>query len=134
MIASSATVWSNLGYLVGAVVLAVIGGLAVWLKHRKPKSVDANVASFRRGLSALAPDGGSHPPVARPRSADIDTVAAGLTHVRLERVEPPERPSFIEEADKEGPDIEDADTDHEDEDGSVDERAFRADRAGGERG
>ena len=56
MIASSSTVLSNLAYLIGAVVLAVIGGLAVWLHHRQPKSVDANMASFRRGLNALAPD------------------------------------------------------------------------------
>ena len=40
----------------GAVVLAIIGGLIVWLRHRQPKSVDANVESFHRGLRALAPD------------------------------------------------------------------------------
>jgi hypothetical protein len=56
MTASSGVVLSNLAYLIGAVVLAFIGGLAVWLHHRQPKSVDANVESFQRGLQAIAPD------------------------------------------------------------------------------
>ncbi len=56
MIASSSVILANLAYLIGAVVVAFIGVLAVWLHHRKPKSVDANVASFHRGLRALAPD------------------------------------------------------------------------------
>jgi hypothetical protein len=56
MTASSGVVLSNLAYLIGAVVLAIIGGLAVWLHHRQPKSVDANVESFQRGLQAIAPD------------------------------------------------------------------------------
>ncbi|HEY3810726.1 MAG TPA: hypothetical protein VGL49_04760 [Acidimicrobiales bacterium] len=59
MTASSSVVLSNLAYLIGAVVLAIIGGLAVWLHHRQPKSVDANVESFNRGLRALAPEAGS---------------------------------------------------------------------------
>ncbi len=57
MTASSAVVLSNLAYLIGAVVLATIGGLIVWLYHRHPKSIYANVESFHRGLRALAPDG-----------------------------------------------------------------------------
>ena len=56
MSASSSVVLANLAYLIGAVVLAVIGGTFVWLRQRQPKSVDANVASFNRGLRALAPD------------------------------------------------------------------------------
>jgi hypothetical protein len=56
MTASSGVVLGNLAYLIGAVVVAVIGGLIVWLHHRQPKSVDANVESFNRGLRALAPD------------------------------------------------------------------------------
>jgi hypothetical protein len=46
---------SNLAYLVGAVVVAVIGGLVVWLRHRQPKSVDATMESFRKGLDVIAP-------------------------------------------------------------------------------
>lgn len=56
MIASSSVVLSNLAYLIGAVVFAVLGGLAVWWRHRTPKSVHANITSFNRGLRALAPD------------------------------------------------------------------------------
>jgi hypothetical protein len=56
MTASSGVVLSNLAYLIGAVVVAFIGGLLVWLHHRQPKSVDANVESFQRGLQAIAPD------------------------------------------------------------------------------
>lgn len=56
MIASSSTALSNLAYLIGVVVVAIVVGVAIWLRHRPPKSVDANMESFRRGLSALAPD------------------------------------------------------------------------------
>jgi hypothetical protein len=85
VIASSSTVLSNLAYLIGAVVVAIVAGLAVWLHHRQPKSVDASMASFRKGLSALAPDpasgkGGS-PTAAAPRAAPMS-----LLHVRLEPV------------------------------------------------
>ena len=73
MIASSSVVLANLAYLIGAVVLAVIGGLAVWWRHRKPTSVHANMASFHRGLRALAPD-------------DADRTA---THTGPRIIEPP---------------------------------------------
>ncbi len=66
MTASSGVVLSNLAYLIGAILLAIIGGLVVWLRHRQPKSVDANVESFQRGLRALAPDAPS-PKHAQPR-------------------------------------------------------------------
>ena len=52
---------SNLLYLIVAIAVAVIGALVVVLRHRKPKSVEANVASFHRGLRALAPDQPSGP-------------------------------------------------------------------------
>ncbi len=55
MTASSAVVLGNLAYLIGAVVLATLGGLIVWWHHRQPRSVHANVESFHRGLQALAP-------------------------------------------------------------------------------
>jgi hypothetical protein len=70
MTASSSVVLSNLAYLMGAVVVAVIGGLIVWLHHRQPKSVDADVESFQRGLRAIAPDSGRTAPV-RPRSSVV---------------------------------------------------------------
>jgi hypothetical protein len=87
MMASSSTVLSNLAYLIGAVVLAVIGGLAVWLHHRQPKSVDANMASFRRGLNALAPDVNPAPNgTGRPEERGFSIQPAPkLTHVRVDR-------------------------------------------------
>jgi hypothetical protein len=85
VIASSTTVLANLAYVIGAIVVAVIIGLLVWLRHRQPKSVDANMASFRRGLSALAPDPDA-PAQAQPRPepSAIRPLPSGLTHVRLE--------------------------------------------------
>lgn len=103
MIASSTTVLANLAYLIGAVILAVIIGLLVWLRHRQPKSVDANMASFRRGLSALAPDAA---PVAASRQAEaarIRPVPAALTHVR---VEPGGVGSDLEPSEEDGGDYE----------------------------
>ena len=85
MIANSATVLANLAYLIGAVVVAVIIGFVVWLRHRQPKSVDANMASFRRGLSALAPDSdGQGFPPRQNDSPRIRAVPAGHQHVRLD--------------------------------------------------
>jgi hypothetical protein len=91
MMASSSTVLSNLAYLIGAVVLAVLGGLAVWLHHRQPKSVDANMASFRRGLNALAPDvRPGQNGAARPEQGfHIQQPPMALTHVRVERINSP---------------------------------------------
>lgn len=75
MIASSSVVLANLAYLLGAVVFAVIGGTLVWLRHRQPKSVDANVESFNRGLRALAPE-----------TIELQDPAPGVTEVP--RIEP----------------------------------------------
>ncbi len=90
IVSSSSTVLANLAYLIGAVVLAAIGGVAVWLHHRQPKSVDANMASFRRGLNALAPDPGSTQPAGSANPASLGRVwpqPGGLSHVRLGRDE-----------------------------------------------
>ena len=102
MMASSSTVLSNLAYLIGAVVLAVIGGLAVWLHHRQPKSVDANMASFRRGLNALAPDvRPGQNGVARPEQGfHIQQPPMALTHVRVERTN--SRPAEVVDDDATG--------------------------------
>lgn len=98
MIASSTTVLANLAYLIGAVLLAVIIGLVVWLRHRQPKSVDANVASFRRGLSALAPD--ASPAGTAVRQTDAARIRPGpaeMTHVRVEPVRVPSERDPLEE-------------------------------------
>jgi hypothetical protein len=99
--ASSGTVLANLAYLIGAVVVAAVAGFIVWYRHRQPKSVDANVASFRRGLHALAPDpraaSGSE---RRPRSGDSQhrPVAANLIHVRIGPHHPTDDRSAASEA------------------------------------
>ncbi|HLH46074.1 MAG TPA: hypothetical protein VKV25_02880 [Acidimicrobiales bacterium] len=54
---SATVVLQNLAYLIGAVVLAIVLGVAVALRHRRPRSMEANVESFNRGLRALSPDG-----------------------------------------------------------------------------
>ena len=64
-------VLSNLAYLIGAVVLAIIGGFAVWLHHRQPKSIDANVDAFQRGLQAIAPDSSRPGPLRAPAVAPL---------------------------------------------------------------
>ena len=93
MTASSSVVLANLAYLLGAVVLAVIGGTFVWLRHRQPKSVDANVASFNRGLRALAPD--SEPGAPSPEAdivapSPMPPRASGLRIIRSEPETEPE--------------------------------------------
>lgn len=86
MIASSSVVLSNLAYLIGAVVFAVIGGTVVWLRHRQPKSVDANVASFNRGLRALAPDG-TQPEAMNPAAVEPPRAPARPSGLRVIRTE-----------------------------------------------
>lgn len=55
----SSVVISNVGYLVGLVVLVVIVVSIVVLRHRKPTSTEDDMDSFHRGLAALAPEHGS---------------------------------------------------------------------------
>lgn len=78
MIASSSVVLSNLAYLIGAVVFAVLGGVVVWWRHRTPKSVQANISSFNRGLRALAPEGeegqAAHERGIQPRPGGVRTI------------------------------------------------------------
>jgi hypothetical protein len=105
VIASSSTALANLAYLIGAVVVAVIGGLIVWMRHRQPKSVDANMASFRRGLNALAPDIRASSPAqpGRPEQFRIRPVRAGMAHARsgpersADRESAPGLPSDVED-------------------------------------
>ena len=47
---------SNLLYPVIAVGVAVVLCVVVVLRHRRPKSVEANMRAFNRGLRALAPE------------------------------------------------------------------------------
>jgi hypothetical protein len=46
----------NLLYLLAAVVVSVVGGLVVFLRNRKPTSMEAGIDAFHRELKALAPE------------------------------------------------------------------------------
>ena len=43
-------------YLGIAVLLTLLGSLILWLRHRKPRSMEAHMQRFARELEALAPD------------------------------------------------------------------------------
>jgi hypothetical protein len=47
---------SELLYLGVAVVLSLIGGTIIYLRNRKPTSLNAGIEEFQRELKALAPD------------------------------------------------------------------------------
>jgi hypothetical protein len=47
---------SNLLYLGFAVVLSIVGGTLLYLRTRKPTSLNAGIEEFQRELRALAPD------------------------------------------------------------------------------
>jgi hypothetical protein len=81
----SSVVLANLSYLIGAVVLAIIGATIVLLRHRKPKSVEANMESFHRGLRALAP--GARPAGKRPSRSTPEPIPPRPAP-RRSRVEP----------------------------------------------
>ena len=57
---------SNLLYLGFAVLLSVLGVIWIYLRNRKPTSLNAGIEEFQRELRALAPDrrpeGQSRPP------------------------------------------------------------------------
>jgi hypothetical protein len=80
---SSSVVLSNVGYLIGLVVLAVILVSIVVLRHRKPVSTEAHMDSFNRGLAALSP---GHP-TGRRRSGPTPRSQA----MRPDRRTPPPR-------------------------------------------
>jgi hypothetical protein len=46
---------SNLLYLLVAVGLSVIGSVILWLRHRRPRSLESGIDEFSRELRALAP-------------------------------------------------------------------------------
>ncbi len=53
---TGSVVIGNLAYLIGAVVLMIVISSIVVLRHHRPRSVEANMESFHRGLRALAPE------------------------------------------------------------------------------
>ena len=51
---------SNLLYVLAALGLSVIGSLALWYRHRRPRSMEYGVDEFERELKALAPERREH--------------------------------------------------------------------------
>jgi hypothetical protein len=98
MTGSSSVVISNLAYLIGAVVLAFIGGFAVWLHHRQPKSIDANVDAFQRGLKAIAPDASRPAPTRGTPAAPVDAFRARPRSTIILHTAPTEQRANPEEA------------------------------------
>ena len=47
---------SPLVFLVAVVVLSLLGGLALWLRDRAPRSMEAHMRAFERELQALSPE------------------------------------------------------------------------------
>jgi hypothetical protein len=47
---------SNLLYLGIAVLISILGGLIIYVRNRKPTSLNAGIEEFQRELRALAPD------------------------------------------------------------------------------
>jgi hypothetical protein len=48
---------SNLLFLVAAAGISVLGSIVLWLRARKPVTLESSVDSFAREMRALAPDG-----------------------------------------------------------------------------
>ena len=47
---------ANLLYLLGAIVVSVVGVIILVVRNRKPTSIEAGIEAFNRELRALAPD------------------------------------------------------------------------------
>lgn len=47
---------SSLAFLAVAVALSLLGSLILWIRHRRPRSLEAGIDEFSRELKALAPD------------------------------------------------------------------------------
>jgi hypothetical protein len=63
---------SSLVYLGIAVVLSLVGCTVLWLRNRRPSSMEHSIKEFTRELDALAPDGLSQEDSRGPRSRPRD--------------------------------------------------------------
>jgi hypothetical protein len=61
---------TNLVYLGIAVVLSLVGCGVLWLRNRRPTTMEASIKDFSRELGALAPD--DRPPPAGRRGPGSD--------------------------------------------------------------
>ena len=59
---------SNLVYLGMAVVISLVGCTVLWLRHRRPRSMEHSIREFSRELEALAPDGSQPEGAREPRA------------------------------------------------------------------
>ena len=57
---------SGLGFLLIALVLSLLGSIAIWLRHRPPTSLDHGIDEFQREMRALAPEHQHQPPPPPP--------------------------------------------------------------------
>ena len=57
----------NLLYLVAVIVVSVVGGLIIFLRNRKPTSMESGIDAFHRELKALAPEQRTDDRVKDPR-------------------------------------------------------------------
>jgi hypothetical protein len=56
VVANQTVVLSNLAYLIGAVLLAAVIITVVAIRNHRPRSTEADMNEFRRGLAALNPN------------------------------------------------------------------------------
>jgi hypothetical protein len=47
---------SSVVFLLGVVVLSLLGGFVLWLRERSPQSMEAHMKAFERQLEALSPE------------------------------------------------------------------------------
>ncbi len=47
---------ANLLYVAVALALSILGGLVLWLRTRRPRTLESGIEEFSRELRALAPD------------------------------------------------------------------------------
>jgi hypothetical protein len=59
---------SSLVYLGIAVVLSLVGCTVLWLRNRRPRSMEHSIKEFTRELDALAPEGLNQDGPGAPRS------------------------------------------------------------------
>ena len=62
---------SNLLYLLAAIGLSAIGSTFLYLRHRKPTSLEYGIREFSRGLEALDPSKASRQPNERRRAPTV---------------------------------------------------------------
>ena len=87
----TSVVISNLAYLVGAVVLAIVIISVVAIRHRRPRSTEEDMSDFHRGLAALDPDRGGRQPSARFHTRRRATRVQAPTPLQPPRALQPQR-------------------------------------------